>query len=91
MINECTNLTTGADVDFRWSLFGPSVHEHLTQEQANDCTRSTSPLPGMKPDPLDCSTTGCHRAWDHDSWSDIVSLLLVIGNPNPPSHLLTHL
>jgi len=57
LIKECTTISTGDDVDFRFGLWGPSVHDTLTADEA---------------------ASFCRRGWDHDSWSNIVGLLIEI-------------
>jgi hypothetical protein len=55
LINECTKVATGENVDYRFGWFGPSVHETLNASDAADF---------------------CQDGWDHDSWSEVVALLI---------------
>ncbi|KAL0949997.1 hypothetical protein HGRIS_010006 [Hohenbuehelia grisea] len=57
LISECTTLSTGDEIIYRFGLFGPIRSERLSPGQAD---------------------AWCRRAWDRDSWAEIVSLLITL-------------
>jgi hypothetical protein len=57
LISECSNITSGDEVLFRYGWFGPTTSHVVSQDEADEW---------------------CRRAWDHDSVSEIVSLLIII-------------
>jgi hypothetical protein len=57
LIDECTDLSTGADVSFRYGIWGPTSHTTLNRDDA---------------------ASWCKNAWNHDSFSEIVSVLIEI-------------
>lgn len=57
LIQECTDISTGGDIIFRFGIWGPVVRDHLDRDEAERF---------------------CKDAWNHDSTSEIISLLIEI-------------